>query len=186
MAFETLKRVFGRPAYLALAVLTSVLTFVFATWIPNIRLIVSVLGSSDASLYEKLALPFSLIGSITTNFTALSATYTIAISLLFGVYIAMVAYHLKRRVVDVRQSGVAAGFLGVVSGFLGIGCAACGSFLFTGIATLAGATGVLAFLPFAGGEFGILGVVLLGYATYLLAQHMTKSPVCEPNDLKRR
>ena len=97
--------------YIFLALITSLVVFAFAVWLPNIPLIVKVMGHPGIPLTQKLDLPISLLGSIVTNFTLLSASYTIAIAVLFGLNFAMVTYFLRRRVDDVKQSGIATGFL---------------------------------------------------------------------------
>src|SRR3989338_9925447 len=168
MLFQALQKVFRKPMYILLALITSSAVFAFAVWLPNISLIVKVMGHPGISLTQKLDLPISLLGSIVTNFTLLSALYTITIAILFGVYVAMLAYFLKRRIKEVGQGGVATGFLGITSGVLGVGCAACGSFLLTSL-TLVGASGVLPFLPLGGSEFWIIGVILLTLAIYMTA-----------------
>jgi hypothetical protein len=179
MVFQALQKVFRKITYLTLALLTSVVVFLFAVWLPNFQLILSVIGSSDISLSDKLGLPLNLIGSIATNFTLLSASYTIAIAILFGINLAMVIYYLKRRIKEVEQSGIATGFLGITSGVLGMGCAACGSFLLTSVLTFFGVSGVLAYLPLAGEEFGILGVVLLAVSIYMTAKKIQNPAVCK-------
>lgn len=155
--------------------------FAFAAWLPNIRLIITIVDSSDVSFSQKLGIPISLLGSIATNFTTLSASYTIAIALLFGVNVAMIVYFLKRKISEVKQSGVTTGFLGITSGVVGMGCATCGSLLLTSILSLFGATSVLAFLPLAGGEFGILGAILLAISTYTIARKIQNPAVCKIN-----
>jgi hypothetical protein len=179
MVLQALQKVFQKPAYVFLALVLSAVTFAFAAWLPNIRLIASVVGSSDASFSQKLGIPLSLLGSITTNFTLLSASYTIAIAVLFGVSVAMMVYFLRRKISEVKQAGIATGFLGVASGVLGVGCAACGSFLLTSGLALIGAGSVLAYLPLAGGEFGILGVTLLSVSIYLTAKQIQNPAVCK-------
>lgn len=179
MIFQALQKVFRKPSYILLALITGVVMFTFATWLPNIRLIATIVGSPDVSFLQKLEIPISLLGSITTNFTLLSATYTIAIAILVGVNMAMVIYFLRRKISEVKQAGIATGFLGVISGVLGVGCAACGSFLLTSGLTFVGASSVLAYLPLAGGEFGILGVLLLSFSIYLTAKKIQNPAVCK-------
>ncbi len=182
MLFQALQKVFQKPTYALLALITSAVVFVFATWLPNFRLLWGILGSSDVPFGDKLELPFNLIGSIATNFTLLSASYTIAIAILFGINIAMTIYFLRRRIDDVRQAGISTGFFGIASGVLGMGCAACGSFLLTSIFSLVGASSIIAFLPLKGGEFGILGVVLLLASVYLTARQIQNPAVCNINN----
>lgn len=178
MIIQALQKVFRKPVYVVLALVVSASAFVLAVWLPNIRLVAGVVSSPDVPFVSKIQLPLSLLGSIGTNFTLLSATYTILIAILFGVYVAMITYFLKRRIKEVGQSGVATGFLGIVSGVLGVGCAACGSFLLTSL-TLVGAGGVLTLLPLGGSEFGIIGAILLAVAVYMTAKKIIDPQVCK-------
>jgi hypothetical protein len=178
MLLDALQKVFRKPTYVVLALCVSASVFVLAVWLPNIRLVAGIVSSPDVPFVSKIQLPLSLLGSIETNFTLLSATYTIVIAILFGIYIAMITYFLKRRIKEVGQGGVATGFLGIASGVLGVGCAACGSFLLTSL-TLVGAGGVLSFLPLGGSEFGIIGVVLLAVAVYMTAKKIVDPQVCK-------
>ncbi len=178
MLFQALQKVFSKPAYTLVALITSAVVFVFAVWLPNLSLIVEVMGHSGIPFSQRIGLPISLLGSITTNFTLLSASYTIAIAILFGVNLAMIIYFLRRRISEVKQGGIATGFMGIASGVLGMGCAACGSLLLTSGLSFIGASGILAFLPLAGGEFGILGVILLSISIYLTAKQIQNPAVC--------
>ncbi len=177
MILDALQKVFRKPAYVVLALVVSASVFVLAVWLPNIRLVAGIVISPGIPFVSKIQLPLSLLGSIGTNFAPLSATYTIVIALLFGMYIAMITYFLKRRIKEVGQGGVATGFLGIASGVLGVGCAACGSFLLTSL-TLVGAGGVLTFLPLGGSEFGIIGVLLLATSVYMTAKQIKNPLVC--------
>tara|TARA_B100000745_G_C20002312_1_gene340246 strand:+ start:235 stop:645 length:411 start_codon:yes stop_codon:yes gene_type:complete len=131
---------------------------------------------------EALSLLFSLFLSIGTNFTLVSASYTVIIAILFGVNVAMLSYYVSQRKGpsgDATKGG-ALGMGGMVSGVLGIGCASCGTFILTSVLALVGAGGVVAFLPLGGEEFGILGVVLMGYATYWTTKKIEEPLVCTP------
>lgn len=178
MLIQALQKVYQKPTYVLLTLAVSSTLFAVTVWLPNLSLITTVITSSDISFGSKIRLPVSLLGSIATNFTVLSAFYTIAIAALFGVYVAMMTYFLKRRIKEVGKGGVATGFLGIMSGILGVGCAACGSFLLTSL-SLVGASGVLAFLPLGGSEFGIIGVLLLATAVYLTAKQIENPLACK-------
>ncbi len=179
MLIQALQKVFRKLQYILLALIVSVTIFVFAVWFPNLPLIVEIMGHPGISFSQKLDLPISLLGSIVTNFTLLSATYTIAIAILFGMNIAMIMYFLRRKVDEVKQTGMATGLFGITSGVVGIGCAACGSFLLTSMLSFVGASSVLAFLPLGGGEFGILGVILLGASLYMTAKKIQNPAICK-------
>lgn len=182
MLIQALQKVYRKPTYVILALVISMMIFAFTVWLPNLRLIASVITSSDVPFVSKIELPLSLLGSITTNFTLFSASYTITISILFGVYVGMMTYFLRRRIKEVGkemgQGGVATGFLGILSGILGVGCAACGSFLLTSL-TLFSASGVLVFLPLGGSEFGVIGIILLILAIHITAKKIQNPLVCQ-------
>lgn len=179
MISQALQKVFRKPLYALLALIISAAVFAFAVWLPNLSLIVKIMGHPGITFSQKLSLPANLLGSIVTNFTLLSATYTILIAILFGMNVAMIVYFLKRRIDDVRQAGLGTGFLGITSGVLGMGCAACGSFLLTSILSLSGASWLLSYLPLDGGEFGILGVILLAISLYLTAKKIQNPAICK-------
>lgn len=170
--FDTLKRT--RSALVALGV--SVCVFALAVWLPNMRLLLILWTDTSTSIADKIVLPMKLLPSILTNFTPLSATYTIAIVILAGINAALVTDLIRERRMHV--GGAAAGGVGMIAGALGVGCAACGSLILTTLVGTTLGTGTLALLPLGGGEFGILGVGLLGYATYLLAKQINKT-TCE-------
>ena len=177
-AFTT---VFRNKRYTLFSIVVALIVFVFATWLPNMRLLFSIITDSTIPLSDKTTFPLRLLLSITTNFTLLSASYTILTAILFGIDVAMLTFFLKRKVNEVRQNGLTTGFLGVVSGILGIGCAACGSFLLTSVLSFFGASGLLLLLPLQGQEFGILGVVLLSVSLYLTAKQIQNPALCKIN-----
>jgi len=179
MVKNAFKEVFRRPSYVLLFGVVALLIFAFAVWLPNMRLLLSLTLDSTVPMAVKFSFPIRLFESIATNFTMLSASYTIAIALLTGVNVALIVYYVKRQKQRLFQSGVTVGALGIVSGAWGMGCAACGSLILTSLLGTAGGLGVIAFLPLRGGEFGILGVALLGTAMYLLSKQINKPIVCE-------
>ncbi|MBY0539207.1 hypothetical protein K2P56_02080 [Patescibacteria group bacterium] len=154
----------------------SVLVFAFALWLPNLRLLLSVWTDTAVSLGDKIILPTNLLLSITTNFTPLSALYTIAIAILVGINVALIIELIRARQMFAGSATISAS--GIVAGALGIGCAACGSLILTALAGTVFGTSALALFPLGGEEFGILGVLLLGYSTYLLSKQISKT-VCE-------
>lgn len=170
--------VFSRPYYLLIATVVAIIVFSLAVWLPSFPLIWIV--SKNASVNELLSLLWSLYGAIGTNFSVISATYTIAISILFGMNIALLTYYIQKMkvgVIGLRSTG-ASGVGGLISGLFGLGCAACGTFVFTSVLTIFGVGGMLAYLPFGGEEFGFLGVGLLGYSLYSLSRKITDPLVC--------
>lgn len=182
---KNLHRVFGEvfihTSYIALASVFAIAAFFVSVWLPNFWLISEVFGTESAPLATKLKITLALLGGISTNFSFLSAGYTIAIAVLFGMNVAMVVYFLKRTCTGLGGQNLTAGVSGIASGALGIGCAACGSFLLTSILPLFGASWLLSYLPFTGREFGILAVILLLTSLYLTAKKIQNPAVCRIN-----
>ena len=175
--------VFANTSYIALASTLALAAFFFAVWLPNLGLMGEVFSASSAPLAAKLKIAIYLLGGISTNFSFLSAGYTIAIAILFGVDVAMVAYFLKRTRSRLARQDIAAGFGGIASGALGIGCAACGSFILSAALSSLGAASALAILPLRGGEFGILSVVLLLISLMLISKKIAAPLICNTKPL---
>ncbi len=176
---SALKKVFSNRSYIILASTIAIVVFALAVWLPNFKLIIIIATSSSVSFMEAIAVIFGLFLSIGTNFTIVSASYTITIAILFGINIALLKYYVLSRKGSFGGKGGAMGIGGLISGVFGIGCAACGTFLLTSALALFGAAGAVAFLPFGGEEFGFLGVFLIGYATYWTAKKIEEPVVCE-------
>ncbi len=178
------KKVFSKPRYLLIASSVSLAIFTFAVWLPNWHLIVILLSSPAIEFVDAVNVMLSLFLSISTNFTLFSATYTIVIAVLFGLNIALLSYYIKTRKSDFNaRSGVySAG--GLMAGVFGIGCAACGTFILSSVLAIFGMAGIISFLPFQGGEFGIIGVLLIGYATYWTIKKIDEPLVCRDSVMK--
>jgi len=178
VTLSAFKQVFHSARYVIIAGIVSLVVFLFATWLPNLGLIWQIVSSSSIALADKFGFLFSLVGSIQTNFTLFSASYTVVIAILFGINIAMVAYYFTRRKAFLKQGGAAMSMGGLVTGVFGIGCAACGTFVLTPLLAAVGAGGLIAFLPFNGEEFGILSTGILGGSIFLTSKKIQDPLVC--------
>lgn len=180
MVLRAFKKVFQKPLYAAIGVMTSLTAFVLAVWLPNIRFVADVLFSSG-SLSERFSLPLSLLGSISTNFSILSASFVITTTILLGVNLAMIIFFFRRRSAGFNRAGATTGFIGTASGALGVGCVACGSgtVLITALLTLIGAGALTQLLPLKGEEFSIAGVIFLTVSIYLTARQIEKPKLCK-------
>jgi hypothetical protein len=172
MVFQSIREVLKNPAYATISVITSALIFVVALLIPNIELVGIVFESSVANLAEKFGIIASLLGSITTSFTFYSATILVLIAVLSGLNLSMSIYLFRTKASGLSQNVL--GFLGFGTGAVGIGCSACGS-----IALASFIGGTLTFLPFAGAEFGLVGIILLVISIRSIGIRISKPLVCE-------
>ncbi len=180
MVWFALKKVFRNWKYGFLALAVSGTAFAFATWYPNFRLMLRMLASPEVPLADRILFPIGLLGSIATNFTLFSASYTVALTLLLGVSISMIVFAFRRRAsVSRLRKDLAATLLGTMSGLLGIGCAACGSLFLAPFLMASGGAAFLVSLPLRGGEFGILGVLLLILSIYATARDIQTPIACK-------
>lgn len=176
---EAAKETFARPAYLGLAAAIGLAAFVAQLWLPNHRLLGAVFDTPEAAFAVKAQLLASLLGGLLTNFDAVAAFSAVAVPLLFGVDVAMIAYFLRRRRTQLPRGEIAASLGGAASGAIAAGCAACGPFLLVTILSFFGATGALALLPLRGGELGLLSFALLLLSIFLIARRIVAPAVCE-------
>lgn len=179
---QTLSRVFRRPLFLLIAVVTTSLTLVSIVWWQNWKLIVFIFSQPDATLLMKLHFLLSLLGGLGTNFSLLSAVLTCTVVILLGMQVSLLIFYIKRVKKGTRRMfhTNSASMIGILSGLFGIGCAACGSIIATTVLTTIGAGGLLLYLPLHGSEFGLLGVGLLLYSIWLLLRKINDPFVCTP------
>ena len=167
---RTARLVLSLPAYGALAVVTAIAalsTFVL-TQNPGFVSAVVLFGSADAvTRLQALLGLYPLFGSA---YSIPVAAVLLLVSVLVGVNLAMVAYHIREHDLGAREGAGSAA--GVLLGIVGAGCAACGSAVLAGVLTLVGAGGLLTLLPFHGLEFALLALVAVLLSTYWLAMGM--------------
>ena len=172
--FAELVRIIKKPKNILITFFVFVFFFLGSTLFSNYKLVVQIIKESGITFSEKTGVIWSLVGSIQTNFTTLSAITTTVTALLLGVIVSIIIDQVSKQKGLLRSGGAKTSTIGMVSGVLGIGCASCGSLL---ISTL-GLGGILSFLPFGGQEFGVLGVILMTYSLALLLKRI-ESPVCD-------
>ncbi len=181
MLLTSVYRVLVRPWYAFLAISVASTVAIAGVLIPQYQLIKQILVSRTMVVPEKLVFVASILGSIETNFTVVSASILLITAVLFGINIAMLLYYIKRARAGIRSFGVtsASTFGGLISGVFGIGCAACGSLIATSVLITFGAGGLITLLPLRGVEFGFVGVLLILYSIWLLAKKINTPLVCD-------
>jgi hypothetical protein len=179
MVGEVLITVFRGPRAIALAIITAIVVFTVALWLPNSSLVVSYLTGSS-TLLQKLHFIWSFYGAIETSHTVYSASVAFLVAILSGINIALLAHYTKR--VKSATKGFkrvhSGSCLGLIVGFLGVGCAACGSVILTAILATIGAGGLLLALPFQGAEVGVLALLMLLTSNYFLIKNINDPLVC--------
>ncbi len=107
-------------------------------------------------------------------FTSVSFGLSLAISALFGIYIALLVFRRDLIKDSKNPKAIISGVGGTVASILGSGCPTCGAPLFA----FFGAPLALMSLPLQGLEIKILSVLLMLLSVYLLAKSIEKKLNC--------
>ena len=176
---RTTRLVLGGPAYAAVAVVAAAVALTGFVLSQNLPFTADALaGRVPAGILLEL---YPFVG---TSYGPATGAVLLLVSLLVGVDIALVAYHVREHRLSAEGSG--GSLVGVLLGTLGAGCAACGSAILAGVLSLFGATGLVTLLPLDGLEFALLALVALVLSIHWLADGMRGGEIrgC-PVDLQR-
>ncbi len=100
-------------------------------------------------------------------YTILTFLSFIVISLLFGLYITLLIYKIKK----IRKSGFKTNIFGIAGlsfGVFGAGCPMCGSLIFG----FFGAPLALFFMPFKGLELRFLSIILMFISVFIISKNL--------------
>ncbi len=156
---------------LCVGILAAILFLFVAVTVSNLPLLWA-LGMNGAL---SVSLVLSMFGALFTNMTLLLAMVTVVNALLFGAIVAMTVRRQTRLPSTRKQKGV---LFGTLLALFGSGCASCGALLFGSALPFVGGGALLALLPLEGGEFAILGTVLLVVALWRLYRATKVIPLC--------
>lgn len=175
--FNSIKEVMKRWDYVVLALLVSLLLFLFAIWLPNFSFVKEIITSQYFSVSEKVSILFSSLKAFQTNFRPFGRVMIVAVSLLFGLNMSLFSFYLKRRVRFQKEAGISVG--GIMAGMLGVGCASCGSFIISSLFGASASVAFLGFLPLKGQEFAIISLIILGFSIISTAKKIQEPLVCK-------
>lgn len=164
---RTVRLVLSIPWYAALAILAAAAGLTAISFSQNPDLAWFALTGPLAA-DDRVTILLELYPFFGTVFPPAVGAVLVAISVLVGLDVALVAYHFARHGIDLQSSG--SGVLGAVLGVLGAGCAACGTVLLAGLLSLVGGSGVLLLLPLDGLEFALLATVPLVLSVFWIAE----------------
>lgn len=170
---KSFKDVFKKPTYVILFFTIALAFFLASILMARYKL----LEAFDGLI--KIRMFWFLLMDPRSTFTSSSLVLVIILSLLSAINIVMMIFYIRRRISLEKKTGV--GLLGIILGFLGVGCASCGSLLLSSIFGLAATTSFIGILPFRGLEFGILGIFMLLFSTYLIAKKIQNPLLCKVN-----
>lgn len=164
------------PKYLTLSLFLAAIVLLFSVWLPNLGLVWDVIFSHDFTFLNKATFLWDSLGAISTNFSPLTASFTLLISILFGLNTSLAAYYFKRRITFQRAGGMS--IAGMLLGLIGVGCASCGAIVLSTFLGVGAATAVTGILPFGGQEFSVLSIIILVGALYVTAKKIADPLVC--------
>ncbi len=174
---QSFVRVFKRPAYILLAGFSALISCASMVWLPNIPLLVALGGTDSITTHELLVVAIGLLDALFEGMTLISAGLLVAISLLFGVYVSMTTFFIRRRIAA-SGGGSLLGVLGITVGAIGAGCAACGAAGLSVVLSLFGVAGAVTLFPFGGVELGAIAVVILAWSIAIVAKKIATPNVC--------
>ncbi len=120
-----------------------------------------------------------LISQNTEFYIWVSMILSVIIAALFGISLTMLAYILKKRKENLKESAPSS-FFGTIFGALASGCPVCGAWLLS----LFGVAGSLAVFPFQGLEIKLLAVALLVFSIFQSSNIILG--ICKAKDSKKR
>lgn len=164
---RTVRLVLGDPRYGILAGIASVGSLSVFVLSRNLQLVADIVVFGELPWASRLIVLVELYPLMGPAYSVPASVLLIATALLVGIDVALIAYHLREYGLALREGS--GGVTGVVLGTLGAGCATCGTAVFAGLLSLAGAGGGLTLLPLDGLEFTFAALVVLVLSIYWLA-----------------
>jgi hypothetical protein len=164
------------PLDVLLAIAAGASLLAFSVWLPNLGLLWHLTASGHLSVAGRLRLLWSSLGALATNFTPLEAALTVAVSVLFGLTVALTARALRKRTAE--QAAGSLGVAGAAVGLLGAGCSTCGAVLLSSLVGAGASASFVATLPLHGLELSIASLLLLATALLLTARSAARSAAC--------
>lgn len=174
--FRAAKKAGKDPRAVVSGLAAGALLLAIAIWLPNLSFVEGTLAAPQFSPGTKIAILWSSLAALGTDFTPLSRDLTIALAVLFAIDVALLVFYVRTRIAFDRSAGVGIG--GIVAGLLGVGCASCGTVVLSAFLGAGATAGFLNILPLKGEEFGFLGVLLMIVAIWLTAKKIEGPHSC--------
>lgn len=160
-----------------IAAVTTVAVLLLQVWLLNLSMIWTVITSADMSAGETVAFLWASLGAIRTTFSTAGAALAVAVSVLFGLHVAVTVRYVRQRAAT--SSSGTLGIAGLVVALAGAGCSACGAVLLSFVLGGAATATVVGALPLHGLEFGLLAAATLVGALAFTVRRLAQPPACE-------
>jgi len=176
---RTLRRVYARPAYVAVALVGAWACLTAVAVARNPELFVRLVVGGRLPLEDRLTVLAAMYPFGGLGYELGPALATVTLAGLVGVDLGLLAFAVRERGLSfgAGASG-SAGLTGALLGGLGAGCAVCGTSLLAGALSLAGITGVAVALPFDGLLLTLPALVLVALSGFWLVDGLDGGPSC--------
>ncbi len=163
---NALIKVFSKPKYIALALISNFFMMGIIIWSLNLELLGYIIFQAPIGVFDKVE--FFLYGyqSLFTTYDNILSLGIIVFTFLFGVNIAMLTYVVRR--IGFKEVPKKSGGGAFIFAILGGGCVACGTSLLAPLLASLGAVSA-PLLRDLGAIFNWLGSILIIYSVYKLS-----------------
>ncbi len=176
---RVLLEVFRKTRYIIISVSVMFLLIVIKNVLAQWGIITITISIDSFSWIDKVEIISRQILNLGFNQTILNKIISVTIAFFTGISISLLVFFIRQRIKFNIGAGV--GIFGIVLSFIGVGCASCGSVIFTSLIGLSATTAYLSFLPFGGIEIGFLSLALILVSIGVILKKLQRSGVCDPH-----
>jgi hypothetical protein len=173
---SVIKEVYQRRIYIWLTFAFGLVFLLMTVLVSNLTLLFQLFFTQGPILLKAKTLIW-LAWGITTNFTLINIFLVIVIAFLFGIYLSLFIFFVKKRqkILGVEK----AGFFGSILGVMGVGCSSCGAIVLSMILSTSGAATAISLLPLKGSEFALLSLIVLSFSIHTLSKNIVNVGLCK-------
>lgn len=175
MLISVIKEIYQKRIYLWLTFIFGLMFLLMTVLISNLKLLYQLLFTQGPILLKAKTLIW-LTAGITTNFTPVNIFLAVVISFLFGTYLTLFIFFIRKRqkILGVGKTG----FFGSVLGVMGVGCSSCGAIVLSMILSTGGAATAISLLPLKGSEFAVISLIILSFSIHTLSKNIVNAGLC--------
>ncbi len=174
MSSKELFRLFSKPKYFLIAIISAIIFYSLNILVTSFYLIIYYFRNN--TFLEASKLFTKLFRGFYWTIPRWSFVTLVLISLMIGILIGLISYKASLKIKGNNLGAL--GTFGLMLGILAPGCAACGLGL---IAALGLTAAVISFLPLKGLEISLLAIAILGFAIFKISRDIEKCEVCKVN-----
>jgi len=164
-------------SYYLLGIGIATTLFLSILWVPTLPFIIALI-SGVSSLSQALVLSTHILRLAFTDSDILLTTFYLSVSVLTAANITLLVYYFKTYRAVPPSGNLTAGGLAALVAALGFGCASCGTFFVSVLATSLGGAGLVILSPTGTHVLQAVGLALLVASLYWIVQKVRGPLVC--------